>query len=376
LLCGPVEGGAFHKGGYAKGAVFIEAGAAISEICAMIYLRAYAHANASPGGDMKLLYVALMMGIVAGGFATPAAAQSNWPTKPVRLVNTVAPGGTADVLARLVADQLSAAFKQQFFVETRAGATGLIGLRSVISTDPDGYNLVLSTQSLLVTLPIINPTIGYNPVRDLTNIAYIGGSPIVFLVNPSGGIKTFSDFVNRGRERPLTYSSSGLGGNGHLMTEFFGQRANVKVEHVPYKGASQGLVDLIGGHIAFSSQTVSSAAGYMRSRTLLALANTADQRLRDYPDLPTLKELGYPDLVASTWFSISAPAKLPPEIAERINQAIVAGLSTPAVQDRLERDGLLTQPMSMPEFHRFIEFEAARWKPVIERAGLVSVKLE
>jgi tripartite-type tricarboxylate transporter receptor subunit TctC len=325
---------------------------------------------------MKPLCAGLMMGIVAGGFSTSATAQSNWPTKPVRLVNTFAAGGTADVLARLVADQLSAAFKQQFFVETRAGATGLIGLRSVMSTDPDGYNLVLSTQSLLVTLPIMNPTIGYNPVRDLTNIVYIGGSPIVFLVNPSGGIKTFSDFVTRGRERSLTYSSSGLGGNGHLMTEFFGQRANIKVEHVPYKGASQGLVDLIGGHIAFSSQTVSSAAGYMRNRTLQALANTAEQRLRDYPDLPTLKELGYPDLVASTWFSISAPAKLPRDIADRINQAIVSGLSTPAVQDRLERDGLLTQPMSMPEFHRFIEFEAARWKPVIERAGLVSVKLE
>src|SRR4029079_9768179 len=162
------------------------------------------------------------------------------------------------------------------------------GVLSVHSTSQEAHNLVLSTQSLLVTLPIMNPTIGYNPVRDLTNIAYIGGSPIVFLLTPSVAIKTFSDFVTRARERSLTYSSSGLGGAGHLMTEFFGQRANIKVEHVPYKGASQGIIDLMGGHIAFSSQTVSSAAGYMRSRTLLALANTADQRLRDYPDLPTL----------------------------------------------------------------------------------------
>src|SRR6476646_30893 len=115
---------------------------------------------------------------VAGALmmASPAGADE-WPSRPVRMVNTFAAGGTADVLARLVADQLSAAFKQQFFVETRAGATGLIGLRSVMSTDPDGYNLVLSTQSLLVTLPIMNSTVGYNPVRDLTNIAYIGGSP-------------------------------------------------------------------------------------------------------------------------------------------------------------------------------------------------------
>jgi tripartite-type tricarboxylate transporter receptor subunit TctC len=177
-------------------------------------------------------------------------------------------------------------------------------------------------------------------------------------------------------DKPLTYSSSGLGGNGHLMTEFFGQRAGVKVEHVPYKGASQGLMDLIGGHIAFSAQTVSSAASYMRSGTLIPLANTADERLADYADLPTLKELGYPELIATTWFSISAPAKLPADIAEKINRAIVAGLAAPDVQQRMRRDGLLTQPMSMVEFDRFIAFETARWKPVIERAGLVGIKLD
>src|SRR5262245_62853721 len=247
-----------------------------------------------------------------------------------------------------------------------------------MGTDPDGYNLVLSTQSLLVTIPIMNPAVGYDPVRDLTNIAYVGGSPIVFLVSPSSGIKTFTDFMARARssDRPLTYSSSGLGGNGHLMTEFFGQRTDIKVEHVPYKGASQGLVDLIGGHIAFSAQTVSSAASYMRSGTLVALANTADRRLSDYPDLPTLKELGYPELVATTWFSISAPAKLPNDIAERINRAISAALAKLDVEQRLRRDGLLTQPMTMAGLGSSIPFETGGGKPVIERAGLVGVKLD
>src|SRR5215208_884917 len=231
------------------------------------------------------LHLALAIGIV---IAPPSASAQTWPTKPVRVVNTFAAGGTADVLARLMADNLSMAFKQQFFVETRAGATGLIGLRSVLNSEPDGYNFVLSTQSLLVTIPIINPSVGYDPARDLTNVGYIGGSPIVFLVSPSSGIKTFADFVAHSRksDKPLTYSSSGLGGNGHLMTAFFGQRANVKVEHVPYKGASQGLMDLIGGHIAFSAQTVSSAASYMRSGTLIALAHTGEERL---PDTPTCR---------------------------------------------------------------------------------------
>lgn len=308
---------------------------------------------------------------------SPASAQA-WPAKPVRVVNTFAAGGTADVLARLVADNLSIAFKQQFFVETRAGATGLIGLRSVLNSEPDGYNFVLSTQSLLVTIPIINPSVGYDPVRDLTNIGYIGGSPIVFLVNPSGSIKTFADFIAHARktDKPFTYSSSGLGGNGHLMTEFFGQRANLKVEHVPYKGASQGLMDLIGGHIAFSAQTVSSAASYMRSGTLIPLANTADERLPDYSDLPTLKESGFPELVATTWFSISAPAKLPRDIAEKVNREMARIMASPDVQQKMQRDGLITKAMTIDEFEKFIAFETARWKPVIERAGLVGAKLE
>src|SRR3954471_4591929 len=164
------------------------------------------------GAAMKKQFGAVVA-IAAGLFvSTPSSAQ-DWPNRPVRLVNTFAAGGTADVLARMVADGLSAAFKQQFFVETRAGATGLIGLRSVLGAEPDGYNLVLSTQSLLVTIPIMNPSVGYDPVRDLTNIAYIGGSPLVFLVSPSGGVKTFADFMARAKasDKPLTYSSSGLG---------------------------------------------------------------------------------------------------------------------------------------------------------------------
>jgi tripartite-type tricarboxylate transporter receptor subunit TctC len=318
-------------------------------------------------------YVALLFGLastlVAGESSLAQTAQP-WPARPVRIVNTFAAGGTADVLARMVADQLAATFRQQFFVETRAGATGLIGLRSVMGTEPDGYNLVLSTQSLLVTIPIMNPAVGYDPVRDLTNIAYVGGSPIVFLVSPSSGIRTFADFMARARasDRPLTYSSSGLGGNGHLMTEFFGQRTGVKVEHVPYKGASQGLVDLIGGHIAFSAQTVASAASYIRSGTLVPLANTADARLPDYPDLPTLKELGYNDLVTTTWWAFSGPAKLPHDVVERLNREISTVFARTEVRAKLERDAIETEAMSPEQLTRFVSDEIGKWGPLAKAA--------
>src|SRR6266850_399690 len=213
------------------------------------------------------------------GFATPASAQS-WPTKPVRIVNTFAPGGAAEFLARTIADGLTKSFGQTFFVETRAGAAGQIGVQSVVSTPPDGYNFVITNVSMLVLAPISNPKIGYDPLRDLTNIAYIAGSPIVLSVNAKSGIKTpedFFSFANKS-DKPLTYSSSGVGSSGQLFGEQLSQRLNVKFEHVPYKGAAQGLMDLVGGHIMFSAQTVASSAALIRGGALSAVVLTANER--------------------------------------------------------------------------------------------------
>jgi tripartite-type tricarboxylate transporter receptor subunit TctC len=301
-----------------------------------------------------------------------AAGADEWPSRPVRIVNTFAVGGTADVLSRLVADHLAAAYKQQFFVETRAGAAGTIGVKSVIESPPDGYNLVLTNISHLVLLPIGNPKLGYDPLRDLTNIAYIAGSPIVLSVNAKSGVKNVKEFIDWAKrsEKPLTYSSSGLGSSGHLVAETIAQQAGIKFEHVPYKGASQGLVDLAGGHIAFASQTVSSTAALVRGGTLIALAHAGKDRFADFPEVPTLKELGY-DIVATTWFTISGPAGLPAEITQKINRAIVQALAKPEVAQRLRLDGLVPEAMTPAELRKFVESELVRWKPAIERAGLV-----
>src|SRR5262245_12883335 len=166
--------------------------------------------------------VAMVMPVALAAVPPPAAAQE-WPQRPVRIVNTFAPGGTADVLARTVADHLSAAFGQQFFVETRAGAGGVIGVQSVASSPPDGYNFVITNVSLLVLAPVTNPKIGYNPTRDLTNIAYIAGAPIVLSVNAANSARTVADFIAAAKAstKPLPYSSSGVGSMGHLFAESF-----------------------------------------------------------------------------------------------------------------------------------------------------------
>ncbi|HVY59846.1 MAG TPA: tripartite tricarboxylate transporter substrate binding protein [Xanthobacteraceae bacterium] len=310
------------------------------------------------------------LGVVLTTPAGPAGAEE-WPAHPVRIVNTFAPGGAADVLARIVAERLTRAFGQQFFVETRVGAGGLVGVQSIADTDPDGYNFVITTLSLNVIAPIINPKAG-SVVRELTNIAYIAGSPIVLVVNPNMDVDNLSDFITYAKRnaRPLTYSSSGVGSNGQLVAELFAHKAGIRIEHVPYKGASQGLMDLLGGHIAFSSQTLSSASGAIRARSLVPLAHTGSARIPDYPDVPTFKELGYPELVTTNWFALAGPAGLPKEIVGQINREIVAAMAEPEVQERLRQDGLTTEPMDAETFNKFVESEVAKWRPVVNWLGL------
>jgi len=303
----------------------------------------------------------------------PAARAEDWPARPVRIVNTFAAGGAADILARTVADHLSGVFGQQFFVETRAGAGGAIGVQSVVNAPPDGYNFVITNVSLLALVPVSNPRLGFDPLRDLTNIAYIAGSPVVFSVNPASGVRTLADFVARARQsdKPLTYSSSGVGSMGQLVAEYFAQKADIRIEHVPYKGASQGLTDLVGGHIAFSSQTVSSTAGQLHAGTLIGVAQTGKERMPDFPTVPTFNELGYPDLIGTTWFSLSGPAGLPADIVAKVNREVVRAMTKPEAQQRLREGGLVADAMTVEEFNKLIAAETARWKPVIEKAGLV-----
>jgi len=323
---------------------------------------------------MKAFRIPLFLALAGAGalLGSAPATADEWPSRPVRMVNTFAAGGTADVLTRLVAEHLSSVTKQQFFVETRAGAGGTIGVKSVAESPPDGYNFVLTNASLLVLHPLGNPKLGYDIKRDLINIALIAGSPLILVVNAKDGAKTLKDFLAdaKASPKPLTYSSSGVGSSGHLFAENLAHLAGVTFEHVPYKGAAQGLTDLAGGHIAFSAQTVSSAAALVRGGTLRALAHTGKARLADFPDIPTFKELGY-DLVTTLWFSISGPAGLPRNIVERVNAEINRAVQLPEVEARLRRDGLIADPMSVEEFNKFIDAEYAIWKPGLERAGLI-----
>jgi tripartite-type tricarboxylate transporter receptor subunit TctC len=318
--------------------------------------------------------MALAAAVAVAALSGSAALAQDWPIRPVRIVNTFAPSGAADILARLAADHLSGAFGQQFFVETRAGAAGAIGVQFVAHAEPDGYNFVITTLSLLTFAPITNPKIGYDPLTDLTNVAYLAGSPVAFVVNAGGKVKNLEEFVALGKAspKPLTYSSSGVGSNGHLIAEYFARKVGIKVEHVPYKGAAQGLTDLIGGHLDFSAQTLSSASGLVRGNAALPLAHTFKERLPDYPKVPTFRELGFPEFASTNWFALAAPAGLPRDIAQKVNREIARMMQRPDIQKRLREDGLVAETFTVDEFRNFIVAETARWKPMLVETGLAA----
>lgn len=298
-----------------------------------------------------------------------ANAQEDWPNRPVRIISTAAPGGTADRLSRIVAEQLSTAFKQQFFVEAHAGANGQIGAKA-ISDSTDLYTIGIVDISIMVLNPVSRPDPAFDPRKDLSAIAFVGAAPILFTVNPNSGIKSLNEFVERGKKQTLTYSSSGLGSVGHLLGQNFARLSGINVQHIPYKGAGPGLADLVGGHIDWSSQTLPPSAVYIRAGTLTGLAVSTAKRVPDLPDLPTFKEQGY-DVEASVWFGLCGPSRMPPALIKKINEAVLGGLAKPDVIARMRTDGMVTDLMSPDRFGAFIDKEAKVWAPVMQASGLI-----
>jgi tripartite-type tricarboxylate transporter receptor subunit TctC len=298
------------------------------------------------------------------------AAQA-WPDKPVKIIVPFAPGGSADTLGRLVAQKLSEQLKASFVVENRPGAGGALGSDLVAKAAPDGYTLVVSGIASHVIAPFLPNGTPYDPVRDFTHVALFGGPPAVLAVHPSVKAKDLREFVLLARSKPgaLSYGSPGNGTQGQLVAELFKQRARIDLQHVPYKGASGAVTDLIAGHIPAVSTTLTTAASQIRAGRARALAISAAARLPEFPDIPTYAELGYPDLVAIVWFSLSGPANLPMDIVERLNAEVNRALALPDVRERLKPEGIVPNRLSAKEFSVFVADEFRRWGPVVRASG-------
>src|SRR5262245_27915035 len=312
---------------------------------------------------------AALLCLLCGAAAAHAQA---WPDRPVRIVAPFAPGGAADTLGRIVAEPLSQTFKQQFFVENRAGAGGMIGAASVATAAPDGYTFVVSGVASHVIAPAMSSNPGFDPVHDFTHIAYLGGPPVLFIVNQAHPAQDFRQFLTWAKAslQPIDYISPGTGTQGNLFAEGFARREGFKLVHIPHKGAGPALLDLVAGHVPFGSVTFSSAAELIRGSKVRPLAVSAEKRLPNFPDIPTFRELGDDDLVTATWFGFSAPAKLPPEIAQALGREITNNiLQRPEVQRRMAQDEIETRLMTPAQFTTFLAGEVARWAPLAKQLG-------
>jgi tripartite-type tricarboxylate transporter receptor subunit TctC len=303
----------------------------------------------------------LMLACIASAHAQP----QNWPQRPVRIIAPFAPGGAADTLGRIIAEHLSSVFHEQFYIENRSGAGGIVGAAAAAAAEADGYTLLVSGIGPNVISPVYNPNAGYDGLLDFTHIAYLGGPPTVMLVHPSLGVRTYKDFVAlaRGAPQPLSYVSPGPGSHGFLIAQLIAQREGYKITHIPYKGAGPALTDLIAGHVKLGSITFSSASQQIRAGHVIALAVTREKRIPSLPDVPTLREVGQ-DLVAATWFGLSGPAHLPPDVVSELNREALKAMQLPEVQKRLALDAIETHAMSPQEYSAFIEVETGRWAPL------------
>ncbi len=315
---------------------------------------------------MKRLF-ALIVGAV---FLSPlSVGAQDWPTKPVRIIVPFAPGGAADTAARLYSEALAQAFGKQFVVENRPGGGGVPVAETVARADPDGYTLMVSGVPIIVVGPAMNKNVGYDPMRDLTHIAYFGGTPNMLAVHRSLGIKTYAEFLAYARKQPTgtDYVSAGFGTMGNWAAEYLATLEKIKLNHIAYKGGSQAIVDLIAGHVKASVLTWTAIDQHVRSGTLDALAVTSAKRLPYLPDIPTFGELGHKDFVSLTWFSLSGPPKLPRDIVDKINAVVVKALNRPEIRKTIERDAIETMPLTPPELNKFAQSEIDRWAPLVRR---------
>ena len=297
----------------------------------------------------------------------PASAQ-DWPSKPIRIVVPFAPGGAADIWARIIAEPLSAALKQSVVIENRGGSGGMIAAQQVARAEPDGYTLLVGGLASQIIAPSLAANPGFDTLRDFVHIAYIGGPPIVWVTDPKNELRSVKDVIAAAKADKLSgYASSGVGTLGHLVVEYVAKREGLRLNHIPYNTAA--FADIIAGRVPLGSFTWGAALGQIQGKTLRAVAVTTAARRPEAPDVPTFKELGY-DLVSSTWFSFAAPKGVPSAVVQRLNAETIRILKLPEIQKRLAQDAFDPKEFTPEQLTAYFEAETARWKPIAQEAGM------
>jgi tripartite-type tricarboxylate transporter receptor subunit TctC len=304
-------------------------------------------------------------------FAAAAAAQSDYPSRPVRIIVPSPPSGGTDIVARVLAQHFSNAFRQQFFVENKPGAGNVIGIEAAARSAPDGYTLLVSASTIALN-SVLYKKVPYDPLRDFTPVTLAATAPNILVVNPKLPINSTADLIAAAKAQPgkLTYGTPGIGTSPHLCMELFKSMAGVDLQHVPYKGTAAAVMDIIGGQIDVAFATALTAKPLIDAGRLRALAVSGPRRVPALPNVPPVAEAGVPGYEAMQWYGLLAPAGTPAAIVERVHAEAMVALRSPEMKARLAADGAEPLGTTPAEFGAFIRRELEKWARVRDAAHI------
>jgi tripartite-type tricarboxylate transporter receptor subunit TctC len=302
--------------------------------------------------------------------AAATARADDYPSHPIRLIVPYAAGGGADSVARIVAKRVAETIGQPIVIENRGGGGSIIGTELVKNSEPDGYTLLMGQSGPISINPAVYKNLPYDPLKDFAPVTMTTAYPYIMVVNPALGVKTLKEFVAFARSKPgeLNYGTTGVGAANHLVTELFDSKAGIRMTHIPYRGTSLAVTDLLAGHVQMVFADPISALPHINASTLLALAVTSKNRSPVAPSVPTISESGYPGFDAIAWHGILAPAGTPREIINRLNAEIVAALNDLETRALLEKQAMQTVGNTPEAFAGFIKQDIAIWKEVAAEA--------
>jgi tripartite-type tricarboxylate transporter receptor subunit TctC len=306
--------------------------------------------------------------------AMPARSEAAWPNRAITLMHGFPPGGPVDTLARILAEPLSRRLGQSVVVEPKPGATGTTVGGQVARATPDGYTLMALPGTFTATSAMFR-ALPYNPTEDFTFISTTAESPLVLVTHADSAIKSVADIISiaRSQDKPLQYGTAGIGSIQHLSMELFAKKANIRLQHVPYRGGMPAITDLLGGRVDLVLDPPTALVQFVHDGKLRALVVTSASRFADIPNVPTMVETGFSGFVVTACQGIAAPARLPADIATKLNRAIAAVLAEPALIEKLTKIGSVPRPSSPEEYKARVIADIALWKSVIEDAHLARI---